>query len=109
MRDTPHPIGYVEMQRAWVGELSFDDVAAIVQDVREQGAREYPRLEYAGARLECTADGAGVNHYTLYAGFVPRVQSSEPLNPRNLNNAEHADQIGDPGRDLAIGMKEQKF
>jgi len=110
MRDTPHPIGYVEIQRAWVGSYSAAEFEAILDDVRAQAMREYPGLVPSdGARLESTLDGAGVQHYTLYVGFAPRVQSSEPLNPRNLNNAEHADKIGDPGRDLAIGMKEQKF
>jgi len=109
MHNKPLPIGYVEVQRAWVGELTFDEVAAIVQDVKDQGAREHPDLAYTSARLENTADGAGVNHYTLYAGFAPREVSSEPLDPRNLNAAPSYDQIGDPARDNNIGSRENKF
>lgn len=111
MHNQPLPIGYIEVQRAWAGTaLAIEDrVPGLLQDIKEQMAREHAGLVPYGSRLECTVDGAGVPHYTLYAGFAPAVQSSEPLNPRNLNEAEHADQIGDPGRDHNIGSKEQKF
>lgn len=111
MYNKPHPIGYVEIQRAWVGlALPLEDrVPELMQDIREQVAREYPGLVFHGSRLERTYDGAGVPYYNLYVGFAPAVASSEPLDPRNLNASDKAEQIGDPMRDNAIGMKEQRF
>ena len=110
MHGKPYPIGYVEIQRAFVGPYTVDEFHEMLDDVRAQAAREYPGLvPYDGARLESTLDGAGVVHYVLYVGFAPAVASSEPLDPRNLNDAPVGDQIGDPARDNNIGWKENKF
>jgi hypothetical protein len=109
MQSKPLPIGYVEIQYGWVGLKNYDELGALLQDVKDQGAREYPGLVYTGARLERTLDGAGVHHYTLYVGFAPRAPSSEPLDPRNLGGAPPAEHIGDPVRDFSVGMKEQRF
>jgi hypothetical protein len=73
-------------------------------------ASEHPGMRYVSSRCEHTKDGAGVDHYTLYAGYAPNIANpTEPLDPRNLNSSDRAEQIGDPARDNAIGMKEQRF
>lgn len=115
MYNVPYPIGYVEVQRAWVGDAK--EVATMIpllmEEIRQQMARETPAMRQFNSRCEHTKDGAGVNHYTLYVGFAPApqegVQTTEPLDPRNLNDAKNPDQIGDPARDNFIGMKEQRF
>jgi len=110
MNSRPHPIGYVEIQRAFIGPCRADEFEEMLDGVRTQAAREYPGLvPYDGARLESSTDGAGVMHYVLYVGFAPATPSSEPLDPRNLNAAPVGDQIGDPARDNNIGWKENKF
>lgn len=108
----PRPIGYIEVQRAWVGEPSSvqENVLSLIDGVILEIGREQPELKYAGSRLERTVDGAGAHHYNLYMSFEPRVAPAhEPLDPRNLNAADKADQIGDPARDNNIGWKEQRF
>lgn len=111
MQNSPHPIGYVEVQSSWVGAVSASAAGEIIRELREKARREYPQLVEVkhSARLESTLDGAGVAHFTFYVGFAPAVASSEPLDPRNLNDAPVGDQIGDPARDFSVGMKEQKF
>lgn len=110
----PHPIGYVELQRSWLkpdeeGRSGGEKIPELRAEMEAEMARTNPDLQYYGMRLENTKDGAGKVHFNFYVGFVPKVASSEPLNPRNLNDADKADQIGDPARDNNIGWKEQKF
>jgi hypothetical protein len=109
VRNQPLPIGYIEVQRSWIGEKPPDELANMVADTWAQATRENVSLMPYGSRVERALDGAGVAHYTLYAGFVPLIPSSEPLDVRNLNGVERYDQIGDPARDNNIGAKEQKF
>ncbi len=104
----PLPIGYIEVQRGWMGDKTFAEISEIIDEVRAATLRDYPHLKPYGARIERTFDGAGVQHATLYAGFEPRVQKTPPLNPNNLNEAD-APQIGNAVPDFSIGMKEQKF
>lgn len=102
------PIGYVEVQRSWVGRQSGSYVDNVIGEARETAARGYPGYAQHGARIETVTDGAGVDHHTLYMGFAPRVQTTPPLNPRNLNDADHPT-IGNPVGDFFIGQKESKF
>ncbi len=110
---TANPIGYVELQRSWLGgsttELSDGDLARRqVEELREQGLKENPGYVQHSAEMVRALDGAGVVHYTLYMGFAPAQPISEALDPHNLNDAPVSN-IGDPARDNAIGAKEQKF
>lgn len=111
MHNKPLPLGHVEVQRAWNASAPKLDtrIPEALEEVKQQMQREHPGLVFCGSRLEETFDGAGVAHYCLYMGFAPLVQSSEPLDPRNLNGVTLHDQIGDPARDNNIGSKEQKF
>lgn len=104
----PRPIGYVEVQRGWVGEKTADEIKSILDEVFETTAREHPHLKPHGSRIEFTYDGANVQHATLYAGFEPRRGTTPPLNPRNLNDAAEP-QIGNAIEDFSLGMKERKF
>lgn len=109
MQNKPHPIGYVEYQHSWVGDASIGYRDAVVECIKDKAGRESPGLAYYSYRYEHTKDGAGVEHYAVYVGFAPPVPSSDPLDPRNLNDAPLHDQIGDAVRDFSVGMKEQKF
>lgn len=111
----PHPIGYIELQRGWIGvpETVHDTVQKYLHELDVSVQREHPGMRPHGSRLEVVPDGAGVLHYTLYAGYAPfppktGVEPTPPLNPRNLNDAE-SPQIGNAVEDHAIGMKEQRF
>ena len=110
----PHPIGYIEVQRSWVGDDNPDMAVLALNEVYGQMARDEPSMQPHGSRVEMTFDGAGVAHYTIYVGFVPRsavgVEPTPPLNPRNLNNNEPP-LIGSVGPDMAVavGWKESKF
>lgn len=105
----PLPIGYVEVQRAWVGLKPFSEIDPIVAMVRETMARDYPGHVQHGARIERTVDGAGEERCTLYMGFAPRSPTTPPLDPTNLNDAP-APQIGHAALDIVpLGTKERKF
>jgi hypothetical protein len=107
-----HPIGYVELQASWVGDLSLEKAQEMYKLLQEQAAREYPGLVMHGrSRLEETVDGAGVPHSTFYMGFAPAVPSSEPLDPHNLGDAP-LPQSGWPEPTdgiMPLGTREQKF
>jgi hypothetical protein len=107
------PIGYLEVQRGWVAEPSDGpEVLGVVEkalsELDAEMAVSNPLHVRYGARVEHVADGAGVQHVTLYVGYAPKETTTEPLNPHNLNDAQN-ESIGDPARDNSIGMKEQKF
>lgn len=102
------PIGYVEVQRGWVGDKTFAEISEIVDEARATTLRDYPNLEPYGSRIERTFDGAGVQHATLYAGFAPRNPTTPPLDPSNLNDAP-APQIGSAMPDIPMGARERKF
>lgn len=104
----PLPIGYVEIQRAWVGRQSAAYVDAVIGEARAAAERTHPGMLQHGARIETVTDGRGVDHYTLYMGFAPKHSTTPPLDPRNLNAAPER-QIGDGVEDFSIGMKERKF
>jgi len=103
-----HPIGYIEVQRSWIGE----DTEAMRTTMRHEAELEVlaqnPNYFLVGWHTDKTFDGAGVAHYNLYVGFAPRTPVAEQLNPHNLNDAP-VNNIGDPARDNNIGWKEQKF
>lgn len=108
-----HPIGYVEVQKAWIGTSDGVEANAdlIMYEVSIEMARDYPTYKKINSNITCVKDGAGVNHYTLYVGYAPAQppgEKAEPLNPHNLNSSDNLS-IGDPARDNAIGMKEQRF
>lgn len=104
------PIGYVEKQFSWVGDSEpvADTIRKALADMDEDMRRTHPGHIRNVSRVEAVKDGAGVQHYNLFVGFIPRVEKTPPLNPRNLNDAEHP-QIGNAVEDHAIGMKEQRF
>lgn len=105
-----HPIGYVEVQRAWVHDGPPGAVMELMLvEMQEEMAGLDKGLAYDGCRLEGTPDGAGVMHYVLYASFVPVQHLSPPLNPRNLNDAPLPAIGGEPVDDASIGMKERRF
>jgi len=110
MRDTPRPIGYTEVQRSWVGSDNPDMAVIMLNEVYAVTARDQPELVPYGCRTEMSFDGAGVEHYTIYVGFVPRKQTTPPLDPRNMNAAP-APRIGDASPEMAVqpGYKEQQF
>ena len=107
----PLPIGYIEVQRSWVGEKPIEEIREIIAEVMETTQLENPHLRPHGSRVEHASDGAGILHHTLYAGFAPRKPSSEPLDPSNLNDAP----LPQPGmiepKDgiLPLGHKEAAF
>ncbi len=111
MKDV-RPIGYIEVQRSWVGKKSSAEIEDIMREVLTTTRRDYPDLQPYGSRMEIVADGAGVLHYTLYAGFEPKRQTTPPLDPSNLNDAPPTpigwgapeDALGVP-----LGQKERKF
>jgi hypothetical protein len=112
MRDTL-PIGYTEMQRSWVGGPDGEGPYEVVVnkysfEMVAEMKRLQPDLVKITQSVVAVPDGDNVLHFTLYAGFAPRQPLSEPLNPRDLNDAR-SQNIGDPGRDNNIGAKEQKF
>lgn len=107
-----HPIGYVELQVAWVGDTSLEMAQRMYGELQQRAMREHPGLVPHGkSRLEEVEDGAGVWHSILYMGFAPAVPSSEPLDPHNLNDAlgptagmpEATDGI------MPLGSRETKF
>ena len=104
----PRPIGYIEVQRSWVGHKTAAELDLILADVRATVAADFRGMVDHGSRIETSKDGAGVQHYTLYMGFAPARAAAPPLNPRNLNDADHPT-IGNPVGDFFIGQKEQKF
>lgn len=105
----PHPIGYVEVQKSFVGYTDPSVITDTITEVRAEMKRDRPDLIPCGSRMETVTDGAGVPHYTLYMGFAPIERAAEPLNPRNLNDAP-APRIGDmPDVAMPLGMKERKF
>lgn len=82
----------------------------MLNDAYAVTARDEPHLMPYGSRVEMTFDGAGVEHYTLYASFVPRANTTPPLDHRNMNAAP-APRIGDASPEMAVqpGYKEQQF
>lgn len=114
MKQNPRPIGYTEVQRSWVGSANPDMSVLMLNDVYGVMDRDQPNMKPYGSRVEMVFDGAGVEHYNLYVGFVPRELSetptTPPLDPRNLNDSP-APKIGDATPELALppGWKEQKF
>lgn len=87
-----HPIGYIEVQRGWVGEKTPDELREMIDELIAKTLSENPGYKQddrlgRGARVEFVPDGAGVVHYTMYMGFVPIHVAAEPLNPHNLNDA----------------------
>jgi len=105
-----HPIGYVELQSSWVGDETFEETSARVEQLRAKGLADNPGSVQYNARIESVLDGAGVPHYTLYMGFAPR-NPHEPLDPRNMNDAPlpQPGQIEPSDGILPMGSKEQKF
>jgi len=103
-------VGYTEAQRSWVGSGNPDMPMLMLNEIYGQMARDQPELQPYGSRTEMAFDGAGVEHYTLYVGFVPRRETKPPLDPRNMNAAP-APRIGDASPELAVqpGWKEQNF
>ncbi len=110
MRDNPRPIGYTEVQRSWVGDGNPDMPVLMLNEVYAVTARDQPELMPYGSRVEMVFDGAGVPHFTIYVGFVPRRATTPPLDPRNMNGAP-LPRIGDVSPEMAVnpGYKEQKF
>lgn len=110
-RELLRPIGYMEVQRSWVGSDNPEMPVLMLNEIYGAVARDQPELKPYGTRTEMTFDGAaGAEHYTLYVGFVPRRETTPPLDPRNLNAAP-APRIGDAPPEMAVqpGWKEQKF
>lgn len=106
-----HPIGYREVQSSWVGRKTPDETFITIAGEREKFHRENPGYVDYGARVEHAIDGARVEHFTLYLGFAPAHASSEPLNPRNMNDAP-LPQVGMPtvaDVTLPMGWKEERF
>lgn len=110
MTEPPRPIGYVEVQRSWLGSDNPDMSLIMLNEVYGTTARDHPELMPHGSRVEMTFDGAGVEHYTIYVGFVPRRNTTPPLDQRNMNAAP-VPRIGDASPEMAVqpGYKEQKF
>lgn len=114
MSEPPRPIGYTEVQRSWTGSSNPDMPVLMLNEVYAVTARDQPELMPYGSRVEMTFDGAGVEHYTIYVGFVRRNvtqnPTTPPLNPRNLNESPPP-RIGDVGTEMALplGYKESKF
>lgn len=107
-----HPIGYVEVQAAWVGPKTSDELRGIVTELRAKGFAAAPRgAVQCEARVESVADGAGVMHHTMYMGFAPAVASSEPLDPHNMNDAPRPKpgDIEPTDGILPLGSRETKF
>lgn len=102
------PIGYVELQDSWTGEFDRIDASQRYANVLAKAAAEYPGYVVHGSRCETSRDGAGMQHYTYYVGFVPKHTAAEPLNPNNLNDAA-LPTIGNPTTEFMIGAKEQRF
>jgi len=109
-KSNPHPIGYTEVQRSWVENDNPDMPVLMLNEVYGQMARDEPGMQPYGSRVEMVFDGAGVAHYTIYVGFVPRADTPPPLNPHNLNDSAPPP-IGSVGPDMsvAVGWKESKF
>ena len=104
----PKPIGYIEVQRSWIGSSDgFEDtLVRLLHEADVEMALSSPTHRRHGSRVEAVTDGAGVQHYNLYVSYEPKIQTTEPLNPHNLNEAPVTSMgVGD----LAIGMKEQRF
>jgi hypothetical protein len=82
----------------------------MLNEVYAVTARDQPELMPYGSRTEMTFDGAGVPHFTIYVGFVPRRETTPPLDVRNMNAAP-APRIGDASPEMAVqpGYKESKF
>jgi hypothetical protein len=112
MKNEPLPIGYIEVQRSWLGYKSGVAVSLLLQDVAAEVLAQYPNYEQHSARIEHVKDGAGVDHCTLYVGYAPtpQNQTTPPLNPRNQNDAPEK-QIGNASEDLPmpLGWKEGQF
>lgn len=110
MANNPHPIGYIEVQRGWVGEDNPDMAMLLLNEIYGTMARDEPHMEPHGSRIEMTFDGAGVPHFNIYVGFKPRHAAAEPLNPRNLNDTPPP-KIGDASPEMAVqpGWKEKAF
>lgn len=106
-----YPKGYVEAQTSWVGRKSLEEITTDANYLAIKTLAQNPGYVRWGGRLEEVTDGAGVMHYNLYLGFAPAYESSEPLNPRNMNDAP----LAQPGllkpEDIALpmGYKEAQF
>ncbi len=108
MAKSPHPIGYLEIQKSWIGQSTtgpFNDSLAAAD---AEALISHPNHKRVSYRIDCVIDGAGIKHYNLYVGYAPANPTTEPLNPRDLNDARNQN-MGDPARDNFIGAKEQKF
>lgn len=108
-----NPIGYIELQTSWTGDLLVKDIQQIIDDLRAKGLSENVGFTQWGARVERATDGAGVEHFTLYMGFAPLEKSSEPLDPHNLGAAP-APQSGmidpsDTDAGIPMGWREGQF
>lgn len=115
MHNQPRPIGYVELQRHWIGPPNEKTTTEMVTELRVQMDLEvldqHPGYVSMGFRIEPVKDGAGVWHYNLYEGFGPAHPSSDPLDPRNLSGETTPSGLAlNPyAKETTIGMKEQKF
>lgn len=111
-KPAPLPIGYIEVQRAWVGYKNGVAIALMLKDVEEDVQRLNKGYVHYSTRIEHVPDGAGVIHSTMYVGYAPpeKPTTSPPLNPRNLNDAPEK-QIGNASEDLPmpLGWKEGQF
>jgi hypothetical protein len=108
MNTKSHPIGYIEVQRSWIGDDTGVMRASMLFDAEVEVVGKNNNYFLTNWHTDKTLDGAGVAHYTMYVGFAPRTPAAEQLNPHNLNDAP-VNNIGDPARDNNIGWKEQKF
>lgn len=110
MRNSPYPLGYIEVQRSWVGADNPDMSVIMLNEVYATMSRDEPTLMPYGSRVEMMFDGAGVPHFNLYVGFAPRTTTTPPLDPKNMNDAP-APRIGDASPEMAVqaGWKEGGF
>lgn len=112
MQTIVRPNGYIEVQRSWVGTIAGH--AAVTKEklgeIADEVRRLHPGFVAWGSRVEIARDGAGVDHFNLYAGFVPPdAETDAPqLNPHNLNETSNTS-IGEPLLDNQIGWKETRF
>lgn len=121
-----HPIGYVELQRSWIkpgnggrydppgapqSPSGGDRIPELLAEMEAEVRATDPKLVRINARLENVPDGAGVVHFTLYAGFAPAVAAAEPLDPHNLNDAPRPVAGWPEPEDgiLPLGSRETKF
>lgn len=109
----PHPIGYVEIQKAIPPEGTPDRAVAIDRALREALAEATASsgrpMEYMGARLELPPNGTVAIMYCSYQPAVPDGQKRTPvLDPRNMNEAPQR-VIGQLSAGMGVGMKEQRF